>query len=287
MKHRTLDQLGPVGAARHLRHILVAHDILPRRDEQLHALERWLVVKLAEIGDTEERRLLRSYVTWSHLRRLRGKEKLTTPFQNASIRNEVKSAVKLLEFLRRRGRTLTDCTQEDLDQWCLQGDRMPLRARGFVAWCVERRHIESIRIPAQVVKPDREVFVDDEQRWDLVRRLLHDDSLATVDRVAGQLVLLYGQKVSRIIQLTIDDVTEADGLVQLRLGRHPLVIPDPLDQLILQLVDNRRDRPLSGTQTTTTGCSPAVFPASHCTHRYLPSGSRGSASPVESAVTAR
>ena len=204
------------------------------------------MVKLAEIGDTEERRLLRSYVTWSHLRRLRGKEKLTTPFQNASIRNEVKSAVKLLEFLRRRGRTLTDCTQADLDQWCLQGDRMPLRARGFVAWCVERRHIESIRIPAQVVKPDREVFVDDEQRWDLVRRLLHDDSLATVDRVAGQLVLLYGQKVSRIIQLTIDDVTEADGLVQLRLGRHPLVIPDPLDQLILQLVDNRRGQAAVG-----------------------------------------
>ncbi|WKN60658.1 hypothetical protein HJ581_0044075 [Rhodococcus opacus] len=82
-------------------------------------------------------------------------------------------------------------------------------------------------------------YPDDDTRWVLARRLLHEDTLATVDRVAGLLVLLYGQMVSRIASLTIDDITATDGVVRLRLGREPLLLPSPLDVLIFELVDRR------------------------------------------------
>jgi hypothetical protein len=38
-----------------------------------------------------------------------------------------------------------------------------------------------------------------------VRRLLHDQHLHTVDRVAGLLVLLYAQPASRISTLTVGE----------------------------------------------------------------------------------
>lgn len=245
VSHNTLDDLSPSRGARWLRHALVTHGVLPVRDEHLHALERWLHTKLPEVADSNERRLLTGYVTWSHLRRLRSARKPTSPGQSASIRDEVKSIVKLLQWLHGRGVELSDCTQPDVDQWCLQGGRMPLRARGFVAWCVQRRYLPPVAIPAPQVRQDRHLL-DDDHRWAVARNLLQSDTVAVVDRVAGLLVLLYGQSTSRIVRLTVHDVIDTSVLVQLRLGAEPVALPSPLDDLLRQLVIRRRGKAAVG-----------------------------------------
>lgn len=104
----------------------------------------------------------------------------------------MRSAAKLMAWLWSRGVTIFECSQADIDQWCVQGHSMPRRARGFVTWCANRRHIPNVRIPVREISPGRELFDDDNQRWSLVKALLHNETLATVDRVAGLLVLLYG-----------------------------------------------------------------------------------------------
>ncbi|WP_143230465.1 hypothetical protein [Actinosynnema sp. ALI-1.44] len=97
-------------------------------------------------------------------------------------------------------------------------------------------------IPTPPGSSRRAVFTDDGTRWGLARRLLHDDTLATADRVAGLLVVLYGQPISRIVRLTTDQVSQVDGQVRLMLGRAPLTVPSPLDTLLLELVRTRRGR---------------------------------------------
>ncbi len=51
-----------------------------------------------------------------------------------------------------------------------------------------------------------------DQRWALLRRCLTDAQLSTPLRVAGSLVLLYGQTPTRIVTLTQHDVTRLDGM---------------------------------------------------------------------------
>jgi hypothetical protein len=82
--------------------------------------------------------------------------------------------------------------------------------------CVARGFVGPVAIAASGVSARPVVFADEDRRWRIARQLLHD---GTVDRAAGLLVLLYGQAVSRIVRLTIDDVLYADGVIQLRLGR--------------------------------------------------------------------
>ena len=70
--HADLDRHLPSRAVHHLRKVLVAGGILPDRDERLAGLERWAAEKTSSLEDPAERRIVRSFATWHHLRRLRG-----------------------------------------------------------------------------------------------------------------------------------------------------------------------------------------------------------------------
>ncbi len=82
--------------------------------------------------------------------------------------------------------------------------------------------------------------IAEEERLALVARLLHDFSVDLRDRVAGCLLLIYAQPLSRIVVLTISDVAQVDDRIELRLGPVPLELPDPLSGLALALA---RDPP--------------------------------------------
>lgn len=69
--HALLDGLDHPQAVTRLRATLVAHRVLPDRDEHLAAIERWLGPFLDRIDDRTERKIVRGFVTWHHLRRLR------------------------------------------------------------------------------------------------------------------------------------------------------------------------------------------------------------------------
>jgi len=79
------------------------------------------------------------------------------------------------------------------------------------------------------------VFAEEDTRWRIARHLLHDGAITTADRVAGLLVLLYCQPVTRIVSLTTDNIVQTNDEVQLLLGRQPLTVPNPLDTLLLEL----------------------------------------------------
>lgn len=81
--------------------------------------------------------------------------------------------------------------------------------------------------------------IDSEKRWSDARRLLHDDTLPTPDRVAGLLLVLYAQKIATISRLTVDDVHLDNHTVAITFGTSPVVLPEPLAALVRELVATR------------------------------------------------
>ena len=241
--HADLDRHLPSRAAHHLRKVLVAGGILPGRDERLAGLERWALQKTSQIEDPAERRIVRSFATWHHLRRLRGESQrhYITAEQADYVHNEVRAAIKLITWLRDNGTSLADCTQRHIDTWLTGGPGTNYHARAFALWAGRRGHTRDLDIPQH---PRSEILtqIEDDQRWALVRGLLHDDTHAIEDRVAGLLVLLYGQPLARIARLTRDQITRSPQRVQLLLGTVPLDLPEPLGELVHHLLRRTHGR---------------------------------------------
>ncbi|MEV5750187.1 hypothetical protein AB0L00_20395 [Actinoallomurus sp. NPDC052308] len=92
--------------------------------------------------------------------------------------------------------------------------------------------------------------------WEQARWLLNDDTLKPEDRVAGLLVLLYAQWPAAISRLTLDHVDTDEHHVQIALGREPVVLPEPLADLVRQVAATRQGHATIGDH----GTSPWLFP---------------------------
>jgi hypothetical protein len=257
LTHAELDALHQGAILAHLRSVLVATGTLPSRDEQMARLERFLRDILASRTDPDQRQTLHRYANWHLLRRLRRRNngQPATHQQYAVVHQHVRAATVLLDWLTSQHLTLPTCGQADLDRW-LSGTEASHRyqAGHFVRWAANQR-LTTLSFPAtRWHGPTR--ALDDQARWDAARRLLHDDTLATRDRLAGLLVLLYAQPVARVSRLTTDHVTTDDTTVRIRLGSVPIALPELVANLTRHLLTGKR-----GHATTGAGYpSPWLFP---------------------------
>ncbi|MEU0428545.1 hypothetical protein ABZ235_34085 [Streptomyces canus] len=246
LTHQTLDDLIPADGVHLLRMILVAGQVLPARDEQLASLERWATTLLESIPDAHDRQLVHAFAHWHHLGRLRSRHSPDHPLSPntaANVRYCLTQTVHFLQWLRHADTSLTACTQEDIDAYLCDGTVMRYKARGFVLWAARRSHIRHpVDFPPMPSDKPRRSLADDE-RWRLAHRFLHDDTIDTVDRVVGLLVLLNGQPLTKISRLTTSHVIQAGQRVQLALGTHPVDVPPPLDRLLLALAEDREGPP--------------------------------------------
>jgi hypothetical protein len=221
-------------------------------------LERWARQQLDTMADTDEQRLLRAYLTWHLLRRLRRRVQVqrrpTSPEQVIGVQTRVRTTIRLLAWLKANRLTLATCRQPDLDRWlALPGSR---HADDLLRWALRRRHAVGLQVPQRDwLGPP--IDIDSDQRWQLARRLLNDPTIGLVDRVAGLLVLLYAQSLAAIVRLTTDHVTVGeDGQVRLRLGQAPVLLVEPLAGLVVRLVAARKGHATVGHP----GTSPWLFP---------------------------
>ena len=259
ISHEALDACPHRRAADYLRHMLTAAGTLSPRDEGLTRAGQWLAAVLNEIEPAGDRRLVQAYATWQVMRRLRasaaGAPRPRTP--TAHARNNIRAAISFLAWLHGRGSTLAACGQADADQWLDTGPSACL-ARDFLAWAASRGHCKRLTIPA----PPRTTgpAISQDQRWAHAARLLHDTTIEPTDRVAGCLLLLYGQPLSRIAAITTSQVTRRDGQTFIRLGRHDTPIPSPLADAALQLISNGRSYRGVGSPPTTIWLFPGHLP---------------------------
>lgn len=240
VSHEALDTCAPRPAADFLRHLLVANGVLAPRDEGLVRLETWIRARLEAIDDADRRRLLRSYATWRLLRRARqraaGSPQGQTPVAHSKA--YLNAAVAFLAFLDDRGRVVAECSQADVDAWMAEGIPSAHEVRDFLDWAVDRKLLAPVVIAGRVVH--HSTALDDDTRWSVVERLLHDDGVDLTDRVAGCLVLLYGQQLSRIVAITRDQLVITDDVARFHLGATHIEVPDPLRGLLSRLAHEGR-----------------------------------------------
>jgi len=261
LTHAGLDELPDSKPVRHLRSVLVATGALPHRDEHLSRLEHWITATLADRADPEQRALLHRYPRWHALHRLRRRNNggHATDGQRVAVQRNIKAAITLLDWLTARGLNLASAGQGDLEQWLtIAHATARVDAGNFVRWA-RRNKSTSLTFAATKWDGPRRV-IDSEARWAHARRLLHDDSIKAEDRVAGLLVLLYAQSTTTISRLTLEHVHADEHDVRLQLGREPIVLPEPLDTLVRELVGSRHGHATLGDRGTSRWLFPGGQP---------------------------
>lgn len=257
VSHDALDAHPHRHGADYLRHILVAGGVLPDRDENLARTQHWVTGLLAGIDDPVDRRLVQAYTTWRVLHQLRqraaARPRAHTPTRNARVR--ITAAVNFLAWLHTRHTTLAQAGQGDIDLWLTTAGPAAPDVRDFLTRAADHHHTHRLTVPGHARRDGPATSPD--QRWALLARCLHEDTLDLTDRVAGALLLCYGQQLSRITTITRDQITHHDdATVLLRLGRGEIAVPEPLAGLLLELL--ARGRPYVGVGSPSA--SPWLFP---------------------------
>jgi integrase len=241
LSHDGLDALPMSNGREHLRELLITHGIVPPRDRYLAAYERWVQGRLTSIDEPADRRLITAYLRWHHgprLTRLAEAGELTES-RYSTVRAQTNIAVRLLAWLRARGADLATCTQADIDTWFAAGPSTRVHTRSFLSWAVRTHRRSALRLP-----PDRQAAarpIAEGERLDLLNRLLRDESIDLVDRVAGCLVVLYALPVSRINRLRTSDFAPVDNGLALRIADDLVPVPTLLAELIGRLATRRRN----------------------------------------------
>lgn len=262
LTHDAFHELQPWRAASHLKELLMACGVLPAVDKHLCSFARWLPAHLADTADPEHTKTIRLFATWHVLPGLRARAERShiTPGIRRFASEQIKYATAFLHWLSERNTTLASCGQVDIDAWFAENART--RLRGFLNWAMQGRHCRrSLAIPA--MKISRRPALSEDERLAALGRLLTGTEIPMRLRVAGVIVLLYAQPLSRVVRLTIDDVIRDGDTVLLRLGEPPSPVPAPVAALLLEHITNR-----GNMNTATNPASRWLFPG--CRPRPTP-----------------
>lgn len=254
LTHDGIDTL-PAGQGReHLRELLDAHSLLPARDKYLAAYQRWEVGRLDTIEHDGDRQQIRVYLRWRHHRELAARADVAplTGSMVAVARQRTNAGLRLLVWLRARDTILEECNQADLDAWFATAPN-PGEARDFLSWAIRHRRCPRLTIPTRKRRSPTVGAQDERAR--ILRRLLSDEHLELGDRVAGCLVLLLAQPVTRICALRLADIHSVNSEVRVQLGDDPVALPEPIAALLTALISGR-----SNMATAANPTSPWLFP---------------------------
>jgi hypothetical protein len=247
--HTTLDTLPQPQRLSHLRSLLVHAGVLPAREERLERITPRLEELLTD-RPARHQVLIRPYATWAVLRAARRAAARGRYGRNRAERDRRKivTALRLLDWLDARHLGLNDLTQAQLDCWLVEHPQPHARAalRAFLAWTAHRGLIAKLKISIPAPRQPH-LFLGEHEHLTQLRRCIHDTELPLEVRVAGSLLMLFGTTVTRIVQLSVTDLTRRRNSHFLTLGRTPLLLPSPVARLVDALVT----APITGSAMTT------------------------------------
>ncbi|MET7389851.1 hypothetical protein ACFYPT_35900 [Streptomyces sp. NPDC005529] len=257
LTHDAFHELQPWRAAAHLEELLMASEVLPAVDKYICSFQRWLPGHLASIADPEHVKTIKLFATWHVLPRLReraGRSHIT-PSVRRFAAEQIKHATTFLRWLSTRDRSFPSCAQLDIDAWFAENTEHGRTClRGFLNWArLSGRCPRSLSIPT--MKVSRRPALSEDQRLAALGQLLTDTDTPMRLRVAGVIVILYAQPLTRIVQLTVDDVLRQGEATLLRLGEPASPVPAPVAALLLAYIADR-----DNMNTATNQASRWLFP---------------------------
>lgn len=104
--------------------------------------------------------------------------------QFTGIRQRVRGAIAILDWLTDQQLSLATCTQADIDRWRTDSDaRYRTDGSGFLRWLTTNKLVNTSLVGVSRWH-GRAELIDGEDRWAAARRLLHDQTLKPEDRVS-------------------------------------------------------------------------------------------------------
>jgi integrase len=226
--HARLDELPASRTREYVRGLLVEHNALPRRDELSARFSDWAEQALDRITSPAHRDITRRYIRWHHQRRMNQMDEVTRgTFLRA--KQAVTIAIELQNWLSEQGTELAEVNQAHLDRWQAEGPTTRGIASRFLDWAIRTNLID----PSLKLQPHRRGTsprLDAAAQSELVANLSHTTDMNPRDRAAAILILVFGQQVSDIVQLTWDNVTVTEELVTVTLGTVEIALTPPLDE---------------------------------------------------------
>jgi hypothetical protein len=249
LSHEALDTVQRGQSTAYLRAALVGAGALPARDEQAAKLDAFIGAQVARLPDGEDRTQLHAFAVWQVQHDLKRRERRGQAKRSSGklARAQISVAAELIAWLHADGMTLRDLRQEHLDRWLADGSTHRRRIHSFLVWARRGGLLSALDAPR--AGPRRHTDpLDGDQRLRLVGTLLADDTIDLRDRVAGCLLLIFAQPITRLARLTVNDVDDHVRPVCLRLGSEPLELPEPLGRLVAELKQRQ-----PGLATTAAG----------------------------------
>jgi len=232
------------GLLAELRTALAAAGIVPREPSLAYYHQR--VDELLAAVPDPARLVVRRYLRWAVTRPLQAEVDAGATITNSLVDwplQRAKVAAQFTTAVYDNGLTLAEVSQTQLDAWLteLPSHRNALRA--FVHWATSHRYLDTaLEIPPAIIR-ERRTAMDDTDRLQLARTLLRERDDDPPARLAGVLVLLFGQHVTKLCLLEQTAVTvDDDGRVTIALAETPLRLREPLAGLALQVADSARDQ---------------------------------------------
>lgn len=229
ISHDSLDQLPASRTRDYVRGLLVEHGALPRRDELAARYRDWSTQALNRIAGDHHRDVMHRYVRWHHQRRMNHADRVTRGmFLRA--KQTVTVAIELLNWLHHNhGINIEQLEQAHLDAWQAQGPTTREIASNFLRWAINTRLVRS----TLTMTPHRRGTsprLSPVEQDSALERITAPNELDPRERAAAILVLVFGQQLEHVVQLTWDNITVTPELVSVRLGGVDIALPPPLDQ---------------------------------------------------------
>lgn len=273
LTHTGLDAFENRRSADHVRGLLVAVGLLPKRDDGLARFDRWVAIHLAEHASTaDELRMLSLFATWQLrpdlVKRAQGEAVSEGQVNGATQRIRVAGA--LLAWLRARGLELSVCTQADIDAWFASPPTTRVHVVPFLRWAMATRRAPKLKLTRRQF--GNAPVLDQAERLEILRRLLAPSTGCLEHRVAAMMLVLLGQPFTRIAALTLSDVVVEVEDVSVRLGEGFVPVPPPFAGMVTDLIAGRPN-----LNTASNPTSPFLFPGRSADKHLLPSTLRTAA----------
>ncbi|QOW01444.1 hypothetical protein [Rhodococcus pyridinivorans] len=258
--HQLLDSVPHSAALPRLRDLFVHAGILPDRTDLIERIGPWLD-EILERHPAHHGELVRPFAHWHVLRRARrrARNRPVTDSAAAYARSQISLALDFLSWLDEHDTPLATATQADLDRWLDGGSRYRYFLANFITWATTHHRCTDLVVPNPHSGEPSHILTDDD-RWAMLARCLHDETLPLHVRASGALVLLYGRTITSIAGLTTSDIIDTDTDAYLRIGNGTVPLPPALATLVHSLADDADGR--------------APFPRPGDTTRFLFQGRR-------------
>lgn len=256
--HDALDAAESSRAVEYLRSLLVVHGVLPARDRLLADFDQWVSRRQEEITDPSARPVLTQFVRWHQKRRMTraaADNNGQTPrgvFLN--VKQTTTVTIQFLNWIDENGLTLQQADQHVIDEWFGNGPSTRELAQAFIYWAQDKRHMPRVDLPRR-----ERLRIDTlgvQGRLSLLRKVLTDDDCAMTARIAGGIILLFGQPVNRTVSLQFDAIRATPaGDLEIRFADDWVPVPAPFAVLLDRWIASRPN-----LQTAAHESSPWLFP---------------------------